>query len=436
MDVKVSVVVAVYNSAAYLRETLDSICAQTLKDIEIILVDDGSTDESYKILEEYAAGDNRIKVLKQTEPSDGAALARNMGVSVASGEFVSVLDADDLFEPDMLQKAYDRAVVTGAEAVIFDGDLYDEKLGTFRDTGMILRREFLPDMDVFAPSENADRLFFMTIGSAWNVLFKRELIVHEDLKFHSFHHADDLGFVYLGFATAGKIAVLPNKLVHYRCNNSASQAANLEKWPEAAAGAMTELKKELDARGIFDIYRVTFAELAFHYFELYLDRMPDYDGFEKLYLSWKDKHADELGLCRISDDEFVQKRIAKIRQRLMHLSPGQYLFEKENRCGLFASDENWRKIIPESSRIILYCAGKLGKELFGELINDNTYKLVSWADVKFENYGYPVEDPHEAIKRKYDHILVAIESEAVFTSIKKALTAMGVDESKIIRSEG
>lgn len=435
-NIKVSVVVAVYNSAAYLCETLDSICAQTLKDIEIILVDDGSTDESYKILEEYAARDNRIKVLKQTEPSDGAALARNMGVSVASGEFVSVLDADDLFEPDMLQKAYDRAVVTGAEAVIFDGDLYDEKLSTFRDTGMILRREFLPGDDVFAPSDNADRLFFMTIGSAWNVLFKRELIVREDLKFHSFHHADDLGFVYLGFATAGKIAVLPDKLVHYRCNNSLSQAANLEKWPEAAAGAMTELKKELDARDIFDTYRVTFTELAFHYFELYLDRMPDYDGFEKLYLSWKDRYMDELGLLQISDDEFVQKRIAKIRQRLLQLSPGQYLFEREHGCGLFAPGDKWRTIIPEGGRIILYCAGKRGRELFGELINDDKYRIVSWADAKFESYGYPVEDPQEAVKREYDHILVAIESEAVFASIKKALADMGVDESKIIRSEG
>lgn len=435
-NIKVSVVVAVYDSAAYLRQTLDSICAQTLRDIEIILVDDGSKDESYKILEEYAARDNRIKVFKQTEPSDGAALARNMGVTLATGEYVSVLDADDLFEPDMLQKAYDKAVATGAEAVIFDGDLYDEKLGTFRDTGMILRREFLPDKDVFAPCENANRLFFMTIGSAWNVLFKRELIVLEDLKFHSFHHADDLGFVYLGFVTAAKIAVLPDKLLHYRCNNSASQAANLEKWPEAAAGAMTELKKTLDERGLFDTYRVTFTELAFHYFELYLDRMPDYDRFEKLYLSWKDRYVKALDLLKVSDDELVQKRIVTIRKRLIRLTPGQYLFEKENRCGLFAPEKKWRQIIPEGSRIILYCAGKLGRELFGELINDNTYHIVSWADAKFESYGYPVEDPYEAIKREYDHILVAIESEAVFDSIRKALVTMGADESKIIWSEG
>ncbi len=435
MDVKVSVVVAVYNSAKYLRQTLDSICSQTLRDIEIILVDDGSSDGSLAILNEYASKDDRITVLSQKEPSDGAALARNLGVLHARGEYVSVLDADDIFEHEMLEKAYNMAVNTGAEAVIYDGDLYDGKLEACRRTGMILRREFLPEEEVFEPKDNADKLFFMTIGAAWNVLWKRELIEREKLKFYSFHHADDLGFVYLGFATAKKIAILPEHLVHYRISNSESQAANLEKWPEAAAGAMSELKKALKKRGLFETYKVTFTEIALHYFELYLHRMSDYDSFEKLYLSWKDLHAEELGLLEVPDERLVQNRIAKIRERLKKLSPGEYLFEKENRCGLFNPDAKWRSVIPKGSRIVLYAAGKCGRFLFSELISSGEYDLVAWTDAKAENYGYPVISINEALDKAYDFVLVGVESSAVFKDIRQTLVKMGVDAKRIVQGD-
>lgn len=433
-QIKVSVVMAIYNSEKYLRKTLDSVLSQSLSEIEIILVDDGSTDSSYDILKEYE-NDDRILVLQQKEPSDGAAFARNLGVSHARGEYISVLDADDLFGPDMLMEAYNRAIATDAEVVIFDGDLYDEKQDTCRETGMILRKEFLPKDEVFAPTENADKLFFMTIGAAWNVLFSHELVQRENLKFHSFHHADDLGFVYLGFATAKRIAILPKRLIHYRSNNDDSQASNLEKWPEAAAGAMCKLKKELESRSLIDIYRVSFTEIAFHYFDLYLNRMPDYESFERLYLEWKNKYTDELELGLIPDDRLTQKRIVKIRKRLLNLSPGQYLFEREKNCGMFAPDEKWRDVIPQGSRIILYCAGKIGKRLFTELIQDSQYTLVAWADSAYEAYGYPLVDPEGVLDKEYDFILVAIESEAVFERIKSDLARMGARPKSILWSE-
>ncbi len=436
MDVKVSAVVAIYNSEKYLRRTLDSICMQTLKDIEIILVDDGSTDSSADIINEYAGKDSRIISLKQTETSDGAALARNLGVKHAQGKYVSVLDADDLFEPDMLQKAYDRAEETCADVVIFDGDLFDEKLDTIRETGMILRKEFLPDKDVFLPDENADRLFLMTIGAAWNTLFRRDLIERESLRFYSFHHADDLGFVYLGFATAKKIAILNEKLVHYRSNNSGSQAANLEKWPEAAAGAMTELKKALEERGLFDTYKVAYTEIALHYFDLYLNRMPHEDSFTKLFTAWKDRYVNELRLCDVPDDELVQKRIIKIRKRLMTLTPDQYLSDRMNRRGLFEPDEPWRDLVPKGSSIILYCAGKRGAQIYRDYADDNDYRFIAWVDSKHESYGDEVTDPAKALKMPYDFVVVAIESEAIFENIRDSLVKRGVDADNIIWSEG
>lgn len=435
--IKVSVVVAVYNSESYLPQTLDSICAQTLRDIEIILVDDGSTDGSVKILEEYAAKDSRIRIFHQTDQSDGAALARNLGIKEARGEYVSVLDADDFFEPDMLEKAYRKAKDTGAEVVIYDGDIYDESIGASRETGMILRREFLPEgRDVFSPFENAERLFFMTIGAAWNILVSRELINRESLSFHSFHHADDLGFVYLAFASASTIVILPEKLVHYRSNNMGSQAANLEKWPEAAAGAFVELKRELESREIFSRFRVTFTEMALHYFQLYLDRMPSYEAFEKLYLDWKERYVRELGIDALPDVGLHQERLRIVRRRLMNLSPGQYIFDKVNRVGLFAEATDWKKKIPAGSRILLYGAGKRGKELFCDLVWDKNYRLAGWMDQKYKEIGYPVTATDEALRQDYDYILVSIESPAVAEKIKADLIKRGVSPGQIIWAGG
>lgn len=104
---KVSVVIPVYNVADYLSECLNSILNQTLEDIEVICVDDGSTDGSLDILRHYEEHDMRLQVLTQKHMTAGA--ARNTGLDRARGEYVIFLDADDFFAPDMLEKTYARA---------------------------------------------------------------------------------------------------------------------------------------------------------------------------------------------------------------------------------------------------------------------------------------------------------------------------------------
>ena len=98
----VSIIIPVYNTEKYLRRCLDSVCSQTLKDIEIICVDDGSTDGSAAILAEYAARDPRIKVI--TQKNAGAGAARNVGIEVATGEYVGFVDSDDFVDGDFYEK--------------------------------------------------------------------------------------------------------------------------------------------------------------------------------------------------------------------------------------------------------------------------------------------------------------------------------------------
>jgi glycosyltransferase involved in cell wall biosynthesis len=118
---KVSIIVPVYNAEKYLQECVESVLGQTLSDIELILVDDGSTDSSPTLCDQYAAQDRRVKVIHK--PNGRAASARNAGLRVASGEYVAFVDADDWISPDMYEKMLQtNADVTLCDYVRFQGE--------------------------------------------------------------------------------------------------------------------------------------------------------------------------------------------------------------------------------------------------------------------------------------------------------------------------
>ncbi len=127
----VSVVIPCYNTQEYLAETLDSAIAQTLSDIEIICVDDGSTDDTPKILKQYAANDKRIKVI--TQKNSGVVTARNVAIAAARGEYIYTLDSDDIITPDCLEKLY--AAMTAGK-----GDVITSRVIMFSDN---TRGEFI-----------------------------------------------------------------------------------------------------------------------------------------------------------------------------------------------------------------------------------------------------------------------------------------------------
>ncbi len=128
---KVSVVLPVYNVAAYLPKCLESLLNQTLKEIEIICVNDCSPDNSLEILKQYAAKDNRIKIIDQTNTGPG--VARNNGIKAATGEYVGFVDPDDWAEPEMFAKMYTAAIEQNADIVECGVKIYNEKSGKTKE---------------------------------------------------------------------------------------------------------------------------------------------------------------------------------------------------------------------------------------------------------------------------------------------------------------
>ncbi len=117
--VSITVALSVYNVADYIRSSIESILSQTYDDFELLCIDDASTDATWDILKEYAGRDNRIRLIRH-EINQGLSVSRNRAIKEAIGEYLVMLDGDDLFAPDMLRKAYDKAKEEDAEMVLWD----------------------------------------------------------------------------------------------------------------------------------------------------------------------------------------------------------------------------------------------------------------------------------------------------------------------------
>ncbi len=143
---KVSVIIPIYNTASYLRETLESICNQSLQDLEIILINDGSTDKSQDIIEEYVRKDNRISSFIQ--PNQGQSVARNNGLKFATGEYIYFMDSDDKLDVTALKQCYEACKQDSLDFVFFDTETIIEDCNT-RDSFSYCRKRLIDENKIW-----------------------------------------------------------------------------------------------------------------------------------------------------------------------------------------------------------------------------------------------------------------------------------------------
>ena len=212
---KVSVIIPVYNTELYLRQCMDSVVNQTLREIEIICVDDGSTDKSLEMLQEYAAHDERITILTQKNLHGG--VARNAGIAVARGEYLSFLDSDDFFEPDMLAEMYTLASKQNLDICVCNADVYDEPTKKFQQAGYILRYNYIPkDAPVFNRTILRENIYKFTNPAVWTKLYKRDFVTKNKLYFQNLYTCNDIGMGMSATSLANRISVVNQVFVHYR----------------------------------------------------------------------------------------------------------------------------------------------------------------------------------------------------------------------------
>lgn len=272
MQPKVSVVIPVYNIEAHLGQCLDSVIGQSLREIEIICVDDGSTDGSPPILAEYATRDSRLKVV--TQANAGPGVARNTGMARATGEYLIFLDSDDWFEPDFLEKMVTQAQKTNADVTICRADEFDNATGKTLDGSWMLKTQYLPG-ESFAPEEIKEHIFQFTYGMPWDKLYRRAMVEESGLQYPPLRNSEDLAFVLPSLLAAKRIAVVDHVLLHHRVNRSASVSNTRSGQPDAPYDAFGIVKSYLEDRGLMEIYQRSFLNWAMEFLVWHVSNMDD-----------------------------------------------------------------------------------------------------------------------------------------------------------------
>ncbi len=219
----ISLIIPVYNVQDYLYKALNSVVCQTLKNIEVIIVNDGSTDNSLEIIEQFAKQNPHFKIINQKNA--GLSAARNAGLKISKGDYIAFMDSDDFIEPDFLECLYNAAVKNKADIVYCNFNFYYPK-SDFR-----LYMPFTCMPGVYSNSKALKKLI-MDLGMhyfAWNKLCKRELFFDNDIRFYDMYFEDIATSPRL-FYHANKIVVLGKALYNYtNRNGSILNSTNIKK---------------------------------------------------------------------------------------------------------------------------------------------------------------------------------------------------------------
>ncbi|MDR2169543.1 MAG: glycosyltransferase [Planctomycetaceae bacterium] len=242
---KISIIIPVYNVELYLRDCLDSVVNQTMQEIQIICINDGSTDDSLKILNDYASRDCRILIIDK--PNAGVSSARNVGLKHTKGKYILFVDSDDTVDIKLCEKVYAKAEQSNADFVLF---FYDTPNGHHNICDNIISLD-----DKITLEEKKTLLSFGTVcGKLWRMDFMRK----NDLKFHEqVHNREDTLFYWEGLLLATKISILPEVLYHYYVREN-SLSSFQEKQFQKILDDLTKYRLLLKKKNLYQLCKTRF----------------------------------------------------------------------------------------------------------------------------------------------------------------------------------
>lgn len=258
LTTKVSVIIPVYNTEKYVRQAVESILLQTLKDIEIIIVNDGSTDGSITILEELAAQDERIKLFSQE--NQGLSVTRNVGLSHSTGEYVYFMDSDDLLVSDTLLKCYIKCKEENLDFVFFDAESFNHE-GTLPEGVFDYKRTDKLEDKVYNGAEifkiELDRFEFKS--SVCLNIIKREFLISHNLMFKpGILHEDQL-FTVMLYLNASKVGFIKEAFFKRRVRHNSIMTnrfawKNMHGYLTVTAGLLQYASKHSEHKKLIDLF--------------------------------------------------------------------------------------------------------------------------------------------------------------------------------------
>lgn len=377
MDELISIIVPIYNVEPYLPQCIESIINQTYKNIEIILVDDGSTDRCFSICEEYAAKDKRIKVIHKD--NGGQDSARKEGMKIAQGIYVGYVDGDDWIEPEMYESLYNLAKQSKALIV---------------ESGVI---------DTYSNKEVSRKPYFnpgLYSGEKFNDIIPR--IIHTG---NFFQHGI---FPYLVTKLFYKDCIYDYQMMSEESNNLVDDV-------------MCTFPCVINTQSIY------ITDKCYYHYRIRESstkrtvRNDVVDIIKNNYSDW---------LKRFNNVAFEKSIESQINFFIMYLlvSKAMYVFddEKDNYCLKPYGG------IEKGADIVLYGAGAVGIQLYNYISTSKCCNIIYWADRNYTSFkDLNVQSPGEIINIDADYVIISILNRDAYISAKNSLISMGISEKKI-----
>lgn len=282
-----SLLMPIYNMERYLPESLASACAQTLSDFEIVCIDDGSTDGSAAVIDEFARRDDRIRVISKANSGYGDSM--NRGLAAARGAYVGILEPDDVLYPDSLRLLYDTARRTDADIVKGNFDRYWARPRKRVEFSEVI------DADLCGPSvcPREDPFIFYEQPSIWSAVYRRAFLEQAGIRFLPTPGASfqDCSFAFKALAAADRVTYVHDAVLRYRQDNEGSSVhasdkvfcvcdeyAEIERWivevfePRHGSDEAARLLRIAQVAK-YDSYLWSYVRLAPEYREMFLTRM-------------------------------------------------------------------------------------------------------------------------------------------------------------------
>lgn len=374
-DELISVIIPVYNVEEYVDRCIESVINQTYKNLEIIIVDDGSSDETFRIAQKYASMDSRVCAYKKD--NGGVTSARKYGLEKSRGKYVAFVDGDDYIDSNMYSILNEIMVREKVQVVLSQHvyRVYPHKTEIY-EGGLKEGSYYIGDNTIQYIRENMrnHKMKFGVLPFVWCNLYSREIAINmmkhipDDLIF-----SEDATYIYMLLSVCESVSVINKALYYYNYREDSSVKTNDDK-----------LLINMGRR-----YEVSKA-----FFE-------------------KNPYRDIL--------------IRQLKQNITE----DYLFHfLKNTVVIFPYEK-----IPKGSKLILYAAGNVGKSYYKQITINHYCEIVKWVDKNVESVmnGVKISKPEEICDVEYDYILVSVQSEKMSKLIYSELkNKYGIDEGKIV----
>lgn len=382
---KISIIIPVYNTKEYLEKCIESVRAQTYQNIEIICVDDGSTDGSGALLDALAEKDARMKVIHKQ--NGGLVSARKAGINAATGEYAGYVDSDDWIEPDMYENLYRVVCSTNADVItcgyFLEGNyttvhLDNVEEGLYREQKM----RYLRDNTIYRLESRETGLR----GGLWCKLFRTELLKRiQNSVPDMISIAEDKMCLLKFILESTSVYVLKKPLYHWviRKNSMSHESRNSY------------------------LLKIQYV----------------YDYLTELY-----KHVNFTAAMRLQAEIYITELLMLGINKRMG-------FQNRNMIWI---DPYWLDKIPLNSKVILYGAGELGEKYFRQLRKRTDLHFICCVDPKYEvlaSEEFLVQSPQVIVQKEYDYIVITVKNKEKALGIQNELVKQGIHRDKMIWCE-